>query len=43
MIFRHDSGAEEWMAFFADPDGGPLAIMTQIDPAERRPGRCRRT
>jgi DNA-binding CsgD family transcriptional regulator/predicted enzyme related to lactoylglutathione lyase len=29
MIFRHESGLEEWMAFFADPDGNPLAIMAQ--------------
>lgn len=29
MIFRHESGAEEWMAFFDDPDGNPLAIMAQ--------------
>jgi hypothetical protein len=29
MIHRHDSGVEEWMAFFTDPDGQPLAIMTQ--------------
>jgi catechol 2,3-dioxygenase-like lactoylglutathione lyase family enzyme len=29
MIHRHDSGVEEWMAFFSDPDGQPLAIMTQ--------------
>jgi catechol 2,3-dioxygenase-like lactoylglutathione lyase family enzyme len=29
MVHRHDSGIEEWMAFFRDPDGQPLAIMTQ--------------
>jgi catechol 2,3-dioxygenase-like lactoylglutathione lyase family enzyme len=29
MIHRHESGVEEWMAFFTDPDGQPLAIMTQ--------------
>jgi DNA-binding CsgD family transcriptional regulator/catechol 2,3-dioxygenase-like lactoylglutathione lyase family enzyme len=29
MIFRHESGMEEWMAFFDDPDGQPLAIMSQ--------------
>ena len=27
MIHRHDDGSEEWMAFFNDPDGRPLAIM----------------
>lgn len=29
MIFRHESGLEEWMAFFSDQDGQPLAIMAQ--------------
>ncbi len=27
MIHRHADGTEEWMAFFEDPDGRPLAIM----------------
>lgn len=30
MIHRHDDGTEEWMAFFNDPDGRPLAIMSQV-------------
>lgn len=30
MIHRHDSGVEEWMAFFQDPDGHLLAIMSQV-------------
>lgn len=30
MIHRHDSGVEEWMAFFPDPDGHLLAIMSQV-------------
>jgi DNA-binding CsgD family transcriptional regulator/catechol 2,3-dioxygenase-like lactoylglutathione lyase family enzyme len=30
MIHRHESGLEEWMAFFPDPDGRLLAIMSQI-------------
>jgi len=30
MIFRHQSGLEEWMAFFPDPDGHLLAIMSQV-------------
>jgi catechol 2,3-dioxygenase-like lactoylglutathione lyase family enzyme len=30
MIHRHDSGVEEWMAFFEDPDGQPLALMSQV-------------
>jgi catechol 2,3-dioxygenase-like lactoylglutathione lyase family enzyme len=34
LIHRHDDGTEEWMAFFADPDGHPLAIMAQVPPPE---------
>lgn len=31
MIFRHpDTGIEEWMAFFADPDGNTLAFMSSV-------------
>ena len=30
MIHRHADGTEEWMAFFEDPDGRPLAIMAQM-------------
>lgn len=33
MVHRHDNGAEEWMAFFKDPEGRPLAIMSQVRPA----------
>lgn len=33
MIHRHDDGTEEWMAFFNDPDGRPLAIMAQVLPS----------
>lgn len=29
LIHRHDSGVEEWMAFFDDPDGHTLAVMSQ--------------
>jgi len=29
MIFRHQDGTEEWMAFFKDCDGQLLAIMSQ--------------
>ena len=29
MIHRHADGTEEWMAFFADNEGRPLAIMAQ--------------
>ena len=31
LIFRHPSGMEEWMAFFRDPDGSLLAIMSQVE------------
>jgi len=30
MIHRHADGTEEWMAFFKDPEGRTLAIMSQI-------------
>lgn len=32
MIHRHDDGVEEWMAFFEDPDGGTLALMSRGRP-----------
>ena len=32
LIHRHDDGTEEWMAFFADNEGRPLAIMAQAKP-----------
>lgn len=32
MIHRHEDGTEEWMAFFNDPDGRLLAIMSQVRP-----------
>lgn len=32
MIHRHPSGVEEWMAFFEDPDGQLLALMSQVKP-----------
>jgi len=30
LIHRHADGMEEWMAFFRDPDGRLLAIMSQV-------------
>jgi catechol 2,3-dioxygenase-like lactoylglutathione lyase family enzyme len=30
LIHRHPDGTEEWMAFFNDPEGRPLAIMSQV-------------
>jgi DNA-binding CsgD family transcriptional regulator/catechol 2,3-dioxygenase-like lactoylglutathione lyase family enzyme len=31
-VHRHEDGVEEWMAFFNDPDGRPLAIMAVLEP-----------
>jgi DNA-binding CsgD family transcriptional regulator/catechol 2,3-dioxygenase-like lactoylglutathione lyase family enzyme len=33
MIHRHDDGTEEWMTFFNDNEGRPLALMEQVRPA----------
>ncbi|HEX5370239.1 MAG TPA: VOC family protein [Dehalococcoidia bacterium] len=33
MIFRHQDGTEEWMAFFKDCDGQLLSIMSQVKAA----------
>ncbi len=33
MIHRHANGVEEWMAFFQDPEGRPLALLAQVTPA----------
>jgi catechol 2,3-dioxygenase-like lactoylglutathione lyase family enzyme/DNA-binding CsgD family transcriptional regulator len=30
MIHQHADGTEEWMAFFADPDGRPLALAAKV-------------
>jgi catechol 2,3-dioxygenase-like lactoylglutathione lyase family enzyme len=30
MIHRHADGTEEWMAFFEDPDGRPLGLMSAV-------------
>ena len=32
LIHRHPDGTEEWMAFFKDPDGRFLALMSQVRP-----------
>ncbi len=34
MIHKHEDGVEEWMAFFNDPEGRPLALMSAVTPAE---------
>lgn len=36
-IHRHADGTEEWMAFFADPEGRPLALMSQVSPLSLAP------
>jgi DNA-binding CsgD family transcriptional regulator/extradiol dioxygenase family protein len=33
MIHKHQDGTEEWMAFFNDNEGRPLALMAQVAPA----------
>ena len=30
MVHKHDDGTEEWMAFFKDPEGRPMAIMASV-------------
>lgn len=32
IIHRHDDGVEEWMAFFNDPEGRALAIVSAVTP-----------
>lgn len=34
MTHRHENGTEEWMAFFKDNEGRPLALMTQATPTQ---------
>jgi methylmalonyl-CoA/ethylmalonyl-CoA epimerase len=31
-IHSHADGTEEWMAFFSDLEGRPLALMAQVEP-----------
>ncbi len=33
LIHRHDSGVEEWMAFFSDSEGNSLALMAEVGAA----------
>jgi len=33
LVHRHGDGTEEWLAFFKDPDGRPLALMSQVQPS----------
>lgn len=30
MVHRHDDGVEEWFAFFPDPEGNLLALISQV-------------
>ena len=32
LLHPHADGTEEWMAFFKDPEGRPLAIMARVAP-----------
>ena len=32
LIHTHGDGTQEWMAFFKDPEGRPLALMSQVKP-----------
>ena len=32
LIHTHADRTEEWMAFFKDPEGRPLALMSQVKP-----------
>jgi hypothetical protein len=36
-----DSGVEEWMAFFEDPDGQLVALMSQVTREAAKAGRAR--
>lgn len=38
MIHRHEDGTEEWMAFFTDNEGRPLAVMAQAATTDHLPG-----
>ena len=33
LVHRHDSGVEEWMAFFSDSEGNTLALMAEVGAA----------
>lgn len=35
MIHRHEDRTEEWMAFFEDNEGRPLALMTGVQPVSK--------
>lgn len=33
MVHRHEDGSEEWLAFFTDSDGPPLALASLVPPS----------
>lgn len=35
LVHRHEDGSEEWMAFFNDNDGRPLALASLVPPSGR--------
>lgn len=35
LVHRHEDGSEEWMAFFNDNDGRPLALASLVSPSAR--------
>ena len=35
MVHKHEDGVEEWMAFFKDPEGRPLAIISNVANGEK--------
>ena len=34
MVHRHADGTEEWLAFFKDPEGRFLALLSQVRPSK---------
>ncbi len=34
VVHMHPDGVEEWMVFFADPDGNLLALMAHVRPGD---------
>ena len=34
LIHRHADGSEEWLAHFNDPEGRPLALLSQVRPPD---------
>lgn len=34
LVHTHADGTQEWMGFFSDPEGRPLALISQVHPGE---------